>query len=81
MHHDLLQLTQVRAACRSGAARTIRCAAGLSQSELAAALGVDDTTVARWEAGERTPRMAVGLRYAELLNELETVVRSLPVSA
>lgn len=81
VQHDLVRLSALRFACRTGAARSIRELAGIRQTELAEALGVDDSTVARWESGERTPRAAVGHRYAELLEQLEGAVARLPVSA
>ena len=59
-------------------AAAIRRAAGVSQARLAAELGVDRVTVARWErAGaswSRTPRGELRRRYAELLAELEREV-------
>ena len=59
-------------------AAAIRRAAGVSQASLAAELGVDRVTVARWErAGapwSRTPRGELRRRYAELLAELEREV-------
>ena len=53
--------------------RAIREAAGVSQRELARALGVSWTAVQRWESGAR-PR-AHGGEYARLLREL----RELPL--
>ena len=34
-------------------------------------MGVDRVSVARWEAGVRTPRGAVMFRYVDLLDELQ----------
>ena len=70
---ELLLLAFVRRACRTGEARRIREAAGISRSEVAGVLGVDSTSVLKWEAGERVPRTALGLRYGELLEGLRDV--------
>ena len=48
----------------------IRKRAKVSQSRLAAELGVHRVTVARWEAGERHPRGEVVERYAAILRAL-----------
>jgi DNA-binding transcriptional regulator YiaG len=52
--------------------RAIRVAAGLTQAELASCLPapVHRETVARWEAGVRTPRGELLLAYVQLLDEL-----------
>jgi transcriptional regulator with XRE-family HTH domain len=54
-----------------GTARTIRIANGVTQQRLAAAIGVDRTTLARWEAGTSKPRARQRARYAEVLAALE----------
>lgn len=51
-------------------ATAIRKLAKVSQSRLAAELGVHRVTVARWETGERNPRGEVVERYAALLRAL-----------
>jgi DNA-binding transcriptional regulator YiaG len=51
-------------------AREIRRAAAVSQSRLAAELGVHRVTVTRWELGTRAPRGEVRLAYAALLEDL-----------
>lgn len=66
------QLAWVRCALRSGEARCIREAAGLSLGDVAAALEVSVATVARWEQG-RCPRRDVALRLGELLRALREV--------
>ncbi len=58
-----------------GAARQIREAAGVSQARLAAELGVHELTVARWEAGTRTPHGDLRLAYGRLLAGLDQVTR------
>ena len=47
--------------------RLLRRAAGLSQQEIADAIGVHRTTVARWESGTRRPVGDIRVRYDELL--------------
>lgn len=67
---ELSTLAGVRAFARSGAARSIRIAAGLSLPEVAEACGVVACTVYRWERGQRAPRGKPALRYAALLDSL-----------
>lgn len=50
-----------------GKAKAIREAAGISQERLAEELGVHRVTLTRWELGERRPRGASRLKYAEIL--------------
>jgi DNA-binding transcriptional regulator YiaG len=64
------KLQAIRTRIISGEARQIREAAHLSQSELARSVGVDNTTLCRWESGERFPRGEAALRYAALLDRL-----------
>lgn len=52
-------------------ARWIRRAARVSQSRLAQAVGVDRTTIARWEAGACEPRGVQRSRYADILEALQ----------
>jgi transcriptional regulator with XRE-family HTH domain len=56
------------------AARAIRMGAGVTQLELANELAVDRVTVARWEAGDRTPRGQLRARYVELLEQLAALL-------
>lgn len=69
-NRDLERLRIARAACRTGQARQLRQGAGLSQSEIAAAVGVAQPTVAMWETGQRVPRGTPALRYAAILERL-----------
>lgn len=71
---DLTSLTRVRGLCRSGAARAIRQSAGLSLSEVAEAVGVQPTTIQRWEVGQRSPRGEAAIRYLEQLDILAGTV-------
>lgn len=50
--------------------RVIRKAAGLTQVDVAAALGVSRVSVVRWESGARTPRGELANRYLSLLARL-----------
>jgi len=52
------------------ARRQLREGAGLSQADVAGALGVTREAVARWELGDRTPRPAMAVRYLALLDRL-----------
>jgi DNA-binding transcriptional regulator YiaG len=67
---DLVKLADVRVACQTGAARSLRIAAGLSLQEVADAVGVGAPTVFRWETGERRPRGEAAIRYSEVLESL-----------
>lgn len=48
--------------------RTIREEAGLTQRELAERIGVERSSVAKWESGDAFPRGALVGRLAEALN-------------
>ena len=61
----------------SGGAAAIRQTANLSQSEVAAAVGVSRAAVSRWEAGTRMPRGEAARRYARLLEVLNKQVVAL----
>jgi transcriptional regulator with XRE-family HTH domain len=67
---DLSLLMEARTAAGSGRGRRIRQAAGLSQAELAAVVGVSPVAISRWEAGDRRPHGAAAIAYARLLREL-----------
>ncbi|MFI0406489.1 helix-turn-helix transcriptional regulator [Actinomadura sp. 3N508] len=68
---DLKKLKAVRAAAADGQARKTRVDAGVTQGEVAEAVGVAQSTVAQWERGARRPRGLVALRYAAVLKALE----------
>jgi len=51
--------------------RAIRLGAGLSQADVAEIMGVARESVARWEAGARTPRGRVLIEYVDLLDQLK----------
>ncbi|MEU2993525.1 helix-turn-helix transcriptional regulator [Streptomyces griseoincarnatus] len=50
--------------------RAIREAAGLTQAQVATAVGVSPQAVALWESGRRTPRGHYLSRYAEALRTM-----------
>ena len=64
------RLASARDLVASGQARRIRHAADLSLAEVSRVVGVDLSTVGRWERRERVPRGAAALKYAELLQRL-----------
>jgi transcriptional regulator with XRE-family HTH domain len=70
---DLLLLAEGRQLARSGRGARIRQLAGLSQVELARSIGVDASTLSRWEAGVRMPRPAKAADYARALRVLNQV--------
>lgn len=63
-------MARCRQLVASGAARSIREAAGLSLAEVAGAVGVSKAAVIRWERQERIPRGAHALKYGHLLDQL-----------
>jgi transcriptional regulator with XRE-family HTH domain len=67
---ELGNIAWTRQACRTGAARAIRRAAGLSLAEIARAVGSTPSAVSRWERGLRVPRAEAAQRYGALLREL-----------
>ena len=72
---DVLAAAQVRADLRSGRAREIRKRAGLTQADVARAVGVVQPTVAAWEAGRRVPPASYALKLADLLWKLDKLSR------
>jgi DNA-binding transcriptional regulator YiaG len=67
----LVQRVQARRRLPSPPARRLlREQAGLSQQDVADALGVTRTAVSLWEAGDREPRPAHRERYLELLDRI-----------
>jgi DNA-binding transcriptional regulator YiaG len=74
-HDELVQLVRSRAQAKSGKARRIRELVNVSQREMAAAVGVNTSTLARWERGECVPRDAAALRWARALEQLKREAR------
>ncbi len=70
---DVLSKAQVRRRMPSPEARRLlRTRSGLTQDDLARALGVNRATVSRWEAG-RNPRATLAARYLELMDRIAAV--------
>jgi DNA-binding transcriptional regulator YiaG len=72
----VLVLVEARTAARSGRAAQLRRAAGLSQAELAAAVGVTPSCVCRWEAGGRRPSGEVARAYVRALRLIASTLPS-----
>jgi transcriptional regulator with XRE-family HTH domain len=53
-----------------GAARSLRQSSGLSEQDMATAIGVTPSAIGRWERGERIPRGPRAVDYARLLQRL-----------
>lgn len=66
----LVAIAKAREFLASGRARQERERWHLSQSEVARALGVEVSSVSRWESGEQHPRAEHALVYAEVLRRL-----------
>jgi DNA-binding transcriptional regulator YiaG len=67
---DTAKRTRARRLAGSGAAKSIRVAAGVSLPEVAHELEVAISTVWRWENGQRVPKGDASERYADLLDRL-----------
>ncbi len=64
------RLVEARALLRSGEARRIRLAAGLSVERIAGDVGASASAIHRWERGERVPRGRAATDYVALLLRL-----------
>ena len=67
----LMQIVATRQRARDGTARAIRQRAGVTLAEMARTVGVTESTMSRWESGQRNPRGEAALRWMEALAELE----------
>jgi transcriptional regulator with XRE-family HTH domain len=65
-----LALVKVRRLVTSGAAKSVRKAAGLSLPEVAEAVGSNPSTIHRWENNERSPHGEPAIRYGEFMQRL-----------
>ena len=64
------QLSRVRLLAASGQAHEIRVKSMTSQDDFARSIGVNTSTISRWERGERVPSGDAALRYGRLLDRL-----------
>jgi DNA-binding transcriptional regulator YiaG len=71
-------LMEARQFAASGAGRMIRQTARLSLAQVAAELGVNASTVFRWEVGDQVPNGDRAIAYHELMKRLSTA-GALPV--
>lgn len=71
----LIKLARARRYAASGDARTIRTANDLSIAEMAEAIGVDESTVCRWELGMRRPGGDAAVQWVDLLDRLQKTAR------
>lgn len=71
----LLARSRGRRRFRPEFARAVRQGAHLSQAEMGQAIDAHDSTIAKWESGDRTPRGKLADRYFDLLTQLETELR------
>jgi DNA-binding XRE family transcriptional regulator len=67
---ELVLRAEARDAAISGRGARVRRSLGLSQSEVARAIGVSSACVCRWEGGNRAPQGDAATRYGALLREL-----------
>ncbi|MGE0026876.1 MAG: helix-turn-helix domain-containing protein [Thermoleophilia bacterium] len=67
---SLVALSRSRRLPSPAIRRAIRCGAGLTQNDLATALGVSRPAVTRYEAGQREPRGDLRVAYAQVLDAL-----------
>jgi DNA-binding transcriptional regulator YiaG len=66
---DALALKRVHNLARRGKLAELREGTGLSQSDVARALGVHQSSVARWESAESRPRPDHAVALLELLDD------------
>jgi transcriptional regulator with XRE-family HTH domain len=69
-------LAEVRASLRSGKAKALREAAGLSQRDVAEAVGATAPTISLWERGLRRPLSDSAIKYGRLLRILASAVEA-----
>lgn len=69
---ELKAVSLTRSMAARGEAKAARTNRHLSLREVAEAIGADPSTVYRWETGESVPRTQLALRWARLMDLIET---------
>jgi len=64
---ELLAISNIRRLLASGEFARMRLRVYLHETEIAQAIGVNPSTVSRWERGEASPRAAHALALAKML--------------
>lgn len=67
---DMARVSRVRRMFRNGRARRLREQSALSVRELAGMVGVDPSTLSRWERGETTPGVAGARAWVSAMERL-----------
>jgi transcriptional regulator with XRE-family HTH domain len=75
---ELILIAEARQAAKSGRGRRLREIAGLSQLEVAGAVGVSQAAVAKWEVGDRSPHGEPAIRWALALRAMADHVTAAP---
>jgi DNA-binding transcriptional regulator YiaG len=82
-HDPTMQMTELTVIAlankhiREGTARDIRRRAGVTQAQMAAEVGgVDESTISRWENGNRKPRGDAAERWLHALGKLAAIEQS-----
>jgi len=75
-HSAAADIARARLFIADGTARRIRLSARLSVGDIARAGGWSESTVHRWESGERAPRSEAALRYLEILRSLTELLEA-----
>ena len=70
MEVDLLKVSRARQLLASGEGRKMREAARLSLRELADMIGIDHSSLARWETGESVPGRVPAQRWHDGMRSL-----------
>jgi transcriptional regulator with XRE-family HTH domain len=67
---ELVKIANARDHANSGAGRLIRLSSGIALREMARTIGVDPSTLLRWERGERRPTGEAAGRWVDELTRL-----------
>ena len=65
-----LKIARAHMYAHSGVGRLARLAAGLTLREVAQAVDVSESTICKWELGQRSPTGEAATRWAELMSDL-----------